>query len=69
MRPGKDFPHAYATRDSSLAKEYGSNIYNVTPVDSEEASKYTEAELAKWVGEPPADAKSVVKSKKGFKVL
>lgn len=69
VRPGKDFPHAYATSDSSLAKEYGSNVYTVAPIDLKEAGEYTQQELAKWVGEPPTDAKSVVKSKKGFKVL
>jgi hypothetical protein len=69
VRPGKDFSHAFATSDSSLAKEYGSNIYKVAPLDSEEASEYTKAELAKWQSEPPADAKTVVKSIKGFKVL
>ena len=69
VTPGKDFPHAFATTDATLAKEYGSNVYKVSPVDSKEASEYTKAELAKWQSEPSADAKSVVKSAKGFKVL
>ena len=69
VRPGKDFPHAFATTDESLAKEYGANVYRVSPVDSKEAHEYTKAELAKWESEPSADAKSVVKSVKGFKVL
>jgi len=69
VRPGRDFAHAFATTDATLAKEYGSNVYKVSPVDSKEAAEYTKAELAKWQSEPSADAKSVVKSAKGFKVL
>lgn len=69
VRPGRDFPHAFATTDATLAKEYGANIYKVSPVDSKEAAEYTKSELAKWQSEPSADAKSVVKSVKGFKVL
>ena len=69
VRPGRDFSHAFATTDATLAKEYGSNVYKVSPVDSKEASEYTKAELAKWQSEPSADTKSVVKSAKGFKVL
>jgi hypothetical protein len=69
VRPGRDFSHAFATTDATLAKEYGSNVYKVSPVDNKEASEYTKAELAKWQSEPSADAKSVVKSAKGFKVL
>jgi hypothetical protein len=67
--PGSDFEHAFATTDSTLAKEYGSNVYKVSPVDSKEAIEYTKAELAKWQSEPSTDAKSVVTSAKGFKVL
>ena len=69
VTPGRNFAHSFATTDATLAKEYGSNIYKVSPVDSKEASEYTKAELAKWQSEPSADAKSVVKSAKGFKVL
>lgn len=68
IRPGGDFQHAFATTDATLAKEYGANVYRVSPVDSKEASEYTKAELAKWESEPSADAKSVVKSVKGFRV-
>ena len=69
VKPGSDFEHAFATTDSTLAKEYGPNVYKVSPVDSKEASEYTRAELAKWQSEPSADAKSVVVSTKGFKVF
>jgi hypothetical protein len=69
VRPGRDFPHAFATTDATLAKEYGSNVYKVSPVDSKEAAEYTKAELAKWQSEPSADAKSVVTSAKGFRVI
>jgi len=69
IRPGRDFAHAFATTDATLAKEYGSNVYKVSPVDSKEASEYTKAELSKWESEPSADAKSVVKSAKGFRVI
>lgn len=69
VKPGMDFEHAFATSDASLASQYGSKIYKVAPVDADEAHEYTKAELAKWVGEPTKDAKTVVKSRKGFTVL
>jgi hypothetical protein len=64
-----NYNHAFATKDKSLAKEYGKNIYKVEPVDREEADSYTSEEAAKWVGDMPEDSKSIVKSKKGFKVV
>lgn len=74
LKPGaiispKNFNHAFATSDKTLAGEYGSNVYSVEPVNPQEAKDYTEADLAKWVGEIPADNRSVVKSTKGFKVV
>jgi len=64
-----NYNHAFATKDMSLAKEYGKNVYKVEPVDQEEADSVTSEEAAKWVGDMPEDSKSVVNSKKGFKVV
>jgi len=64
-----NYSHAFATKDKSLAKEYGKNTYRVEPVDHEEADSYTSSESAKWVGDMPEGAKSVVKSQKGFKII
>jgi hypothetical protein len=41
----------------------------VEPVDHEEANSYTTSDNSKWVGDMPENAKSVVKSQKGFKVI
>ena len=64
-----NYSHAFATKDKSFAKEYGKNVYKVEPVDHEEANSYTESDNSKWVGDMSEDAKSVVKSQKGFKVI
>jgi len=64
-----NYGHAFSTKDKSLAKEYGKNVYKVEPVDPEEADSYTAEEATRWVGDMPEDAKSVVKSQKGFKVV
>jgi len=64
-----NYKHAFATKDKSLAKEYGKNVYKVEPVDQEEANSYTASDNSKWVGDMPEDAKSVIKSEKGFKVI
>ena len=64
-----NYNHAFATTDESLAKEYGKNVYRVEPVDKEESDSYTASEAARWVGEMSKDAKSVVISQKGFKII
>ena len=69
VKPGQDFRYAFSTSDPTLAAEYGPKVYQVHPVDPEAAHKLTQDSLSKWVGEPSKDAKSVVKSEQGFRVI
>ena len=69
VKPGRDFAHAYATSDESLAREYGNIVYEVHPVDEKEAREYTQQELSQWVGEIPNHHRAVVKSGIGFVVV
>ena len=64
----QNFGYAFATTDPTLAKEYGSKVYEVSPVDEKDAYKTTREELSSWKGKPSEDVHSVVKATKGFNV-
>ena len=64
----QNFNYAFATTDPSLASEYGSNVYEVSPVDEKDAYKTTRERLSSFKSKPSEDVHSVVTATKGFKV-
>ena len=64
----RNFHYAFATTDPTLASEYGSNLYEVSPVDEKDAYKTTRNNLSEWKSKPSEQNKSVIKATKGFKV-
>jgi hypothetical protein len=67
----QNYGHAFATTDHTLAKEYGKNVYRVTPVDPKEAADYTAEDNLKWVGPIPKThgPDVIMKSQKGYRVV
>ena len=64
----RNFHYAYATTDPTLASEYGSNLYEVSPVDEKDAYKTTRDDLSKWKSKPSETTHTIIKATKGFKI-
>jgi len=63
------FRHAFATTRPDLAEEHGPNVYQVEPVDPEEAKAYTDKFNSEVRIPLSEDRKATVKSQKGFRVI
>lgn len=60
---------AFATSDHTSAANFGSKVYEVEPVDRDEAEATTRYQFSKWASEPNQDNLNTVRSEKGFRVI
>lgn len=68
VRP-RGWGSAFATSDPTSAATFGSKVYEVEPVDRDEADTTTRQGLAEWAGEPSMDILNTVRAEKGFRVI